>query len=140
MLRIYACGFAAAFLITCSILAPHCLAQAVAIAEVGGFVSDQTGAVISGAQVKITQTTTQLMRTASTDNQGRYALPNLPVGPYQLEVTAAGFKTYVQSGIVLQVGNNVQINVSMQVGALSENVNVTAGAGMVETKETTISQ
>jgi hypothetical protein len=121
MLRIHACEFEVAFLITLSssVLAPRCLAQAVAIAEVGGFVSDQTGAVIAAAQVKITQTATQLMRTANTDSQGRYALPNLPVGPYQLEVTAAGFKTYVQSGIVLQVGNNVQINVSMQVGALS---------------------
>jgi hypothetical protein len=64
----------------------------------------------------------------------------LPVGPYQLKVTASGFKTFVQSGIVLQVGNNVQINVPMQVGALSESVQVTASTEMVETKENTIAQ
>src|SRR5215472_2253789 len=142
MLRQYRFRLANALILTMSsaILAPTCWAQAVAVAEVGGLVADQSGALISGAQVKITQTATQLVRTTTTDTQGRYILPNLPVGPYQLEVTAAGFKTYVQSGIVLQVGNNVEINVAMQVGAVSENVNVTASAAMVETRENTVSQ
>src|SRR5262249_11718974 len=139
MLHTYRFQLSCAVLITVfsSMLAPSCWAQAVAVAEVGGLVADQSGALVAGAQVKITQTAMQLVRTTTTDTQGRYILPNLPVGPYQLEVTAAGFKTYVQSGIVLQVGNNVEINVAMQVGAVSENVNVTASAAMVETRENT---
>jgi len=119
---------------------PHCLAQAVAVAEVTGQISDPSGRAIVGAQVKTIETGKQTVRNTTSNEQGRYALPNLPVGPYRLEVTASGFKSYVQSGIVLQVGNSVQINVVMQIGALSEHVEVTAGAVMVETKENTISQ
>jgi hypothetical protein len=130
-------GFAILLLVAAT---PRCLAQAVAVAEVGGVVSDQSGAPLPRAQVTITKTDTQLVRTTTTDDQGRYTLSNLPVGPYQLKVTASGFKTFMQSGIVLQVGNNVQINVPMQVGALSENVQVTASTEMVETKENTIAQ
>jgi hypothetical protein len=62
------------------------------------------------------------------------------VGPYRLEVSAAGFKSYVQSGILLQVGNNVQVNVAMQIGSFSEHVEVMAQAAMLETKENTVSQ
>ena len=97
-------------------------AQAVAIAEVDGHITDQSGSAVAGAQVKITETDKQQVHTAVSDAEGRYALPNLPVGNYQLEVTASGFKTYVQQGIVLQVGNNVQVNVVLQIGAVSESV------------------
>src|SRR5260370_23000656 len=119
---------------------PRCVAQAVAVAEVGGIVSDQSGAPLPRAQMTITKTDTQLVRATASDDQGRYTLSNLPVGPYQLKVTANGFKTFVQSGIVLQVGNNVQINVPIQVGALSESVSLTSSTEMVETKESTIAQ
>src|SRR6476619_6913382 len=86
--------------------------QAVAIAEAAGTVSDPTGSAIAGAQVKMTETDKQMVRSTVTDDQGRYALPNLPVGPYKLEVSATGFKGFAQSGIVLQVGNSVQLNVT----------------------------
>src|SRR5712692_8912796 len=95
-----------------------CNAQAVAIAEVGGTVTDPTGAAISGAPVRIIEIDRQQVRNTVTDSQGRYTLPNLPVGRYRLEVTGPGFKAYVQSGIVLQVGNSVTINVPMQLGSL----------------------
>ena len=62
------------------------------------------------------------------------------MGPYSLEVKAAGFKNYVQSGIVLQVGSNVALNVQLQLGTVSETVEVTAGASMVDTTQTTIGQ
>ncbi len=114
--------------------------QAVAIAEAAGVVSDPSGSAIAGAQVKMTETDKQLVRSTVTDDQGRYTLTNLPVGPYRLDVTAPGFKGFAQSGIVLQVGNSVQINVSMQLGSVSDTVEVTGSAGMVETRETSVSQ
>jgi hypothetical protein len=117
-----------------------CNAQAVSIAELGGTVTDPSGAPISGAQVRATETEKQQVRNTVSDSQGRYTLPNLPVGPYRLEVTGPGFKTYVQNGIVLQVGNSVTVNVQMQLGSLSESVQVEASAGMVETKENAVSQ
>lgn len=116
------------------------LPQEVAVARVSGQVSDPSGAAVAGAAVKITETNKELVRRATTDEQGRYTLPSLPVGSYQLEVTASGFKSYVQSGITLQVGNNVEINVRLQIGSLSESIKVTASAGMVETRENAVSQ
>src|SRR5205823_9744152 len=62
------------------------------------------------------------------------------VGPYLLEVCAPAFNTYVQSGIVLQVSNNVQINVLLQVGAVTQDVRVSANAAMVETEDTSVSE
>ena len=113
-------------------------AQAVAVAEISGQVTDSSGAVVPAAQVRVTQTETQYTRIATVDALGSYTLVNLPVGPYSLEVKADGFKTFVQSGILLQVGNKVPINVSLQVGAVTENVVVSADATMVETKNTSV--
>ncbi len=128
------------FAIAISISAPQAKAQAVAIAEVAGRVTDSSGAPIAGAQVRITETEKQQVRQVATDPEGRYTLPNLPVGPYQLEIQSSGFKTYIQSGIILQVGNNVEINATMQVGSVRESVEVTASAAMVETRENAVAQ
>ena len=118
----------------------RCFAQTAGGAQVSGVVQDSSGAVIGGAEVKLTQTETNLERRVQSDEQGRYVMPALPVGPYQLEVTVSGFKSYLQSGIVLQVGDNVVINVSLEVGNVGEKINVAADAGMVETRESTVSQ
>jgi hypothetical protein len=116
----------------------RCFAQDTA--QVSGSVVDTSGAPIGGAQVKLIQTATQQERSITSDAQGVYVAPALPVGPYRIEVAVSGFKTYVQSGILLQVGNNVVINASLQVGDTSEHIEVTAQASMVETKDNTISQ
>src|SRR5258708_4439069 len=113
--------------------------QSVAIAEVSGMVSDPSGARLAGAQITMIETSKNAARSTVSDTVGRYTLPNLPVGPYTLEVKAAGFKDYAQTGIVLQVNNNVQINVVMQIGAASERIEVTAATSLVETKENSIS-
>src|SRR5258708_4628867 len=95
-------------------------AQAVANAQMHGIVTDTSGALIPNAQIKATQTETGQVRNTVTGVDGGYVLPNLAVGPYTVEATAPGFKSYVQSGITLQVGNNVQVNVELQVGAISQ--------------------
>jgi hypothetical protein len=112
--------------------------QAVAVAEVGGTVFDSTGAALPGAQVSMTETDKGLTRTTITNETGRYSLPNLPIGPYRLEVQMPGFKDYIQNGIVLVVNNNIQMNVTMQVGSISEQVEVTSTSNQVETKETSV--
>jgi hypothetical protein len=112
--------------------------QAVAVAEVGGTVFDSTGAALPGAQVTMTETDKGLTRTTITNETGRYSLPNLPVGPYRMEVQLPGFKNYVQTGIVLVVNNNIQMNVTMQVGAITDQIEVTSTSNQVETKETSV--
>ena len=116
------------------------LVWAQSTAQISGTVKDQTGAVIAGAQVTATNTATGLKRSATADAGGAYTLPNLPVGPYQLEVAAPGFRTYVQSGIVLQVADNPVINPSLALGQVSDQIQVEAAAPQVETRDTGVSQ
>jgi hypothetical protein len=108
----------------------------VSTAQIQGTVQDASGLAVPGAEVKVTQTETGISRTATTGADGGYVLPNLPIGPYQLEVTKAGFSKYVQTGIVLQVASNPIIDVPLKVGAVSEQVSVEANAAMVETTAT----
>src|SRR5207244_3244377 len=115
-------------------------AQAVANAVIHGVVSDASGAVIPGAQVKATQINTGQARATVSATDGSYVLPNLPVGPYTLEVTAPSFNKNVQTDIILQVGNNVQINVTLQLGAVTQELRVSADAAMVQTQDTSVSE
>src|SRR5262245_30259272 len=85
------------------------LAQAVANAQMHGVIGDPSGAAIGGAQIKARHADTGLVQSTVSSADGSFVLPNLPVGPYSFEVTAQGFNNYVQSGINLQVGNNVQM-------------------------------
>src|SRR6266567_208031 len=116
------------------------VAQAVANATIHGGVTDASGAAVPGAQVKATQTAIGQSSATTSGSDGAYVLPNLPIGPYKLEVSAPSFSTYVQSGLSLQVGNNVQVNVVLQVGTVSQEVQVSANAAMVETQDTAISE
>src|SRR6202008_3915574 len=111
-----------------------------ATAQISGAVQDSSGAVLPGAEVTVTQTETGASRMTVTNEAGRYILPNLPLGPYKLEASLPGFRTFAQSGIVLQVGDNPTINVTLQVGQVSEQVEVQANAGLVETRNVSVGQ
>ena len=101
--------------------------RAQATAQIGGAIKDQSGAVLPGVEVTATQTETGARRTAMTDESGSYILPNLPLGPYRLEASKAGFRSYVQTGIELQVGGNPVIPVVLGVGQVSESIQVGRG-------------
>jgi len=115
---------------------PLLYAHAQATAQISGTVLDASGAAIAGAQVQITNTGTNAVRTVQSSDDGSYSFPNLPIGPYKLDVSKQGFTTYVQSGIVLQVNTNPTVNVTLQVGAVTQTVEVQANAAMVETQNT----
>src|SRR4029450_2308969 len=72
-------------------------------AQLSGRVTDDSGAVLPGVTVTATQIDTGLARSVVTNENGTYVLPNLPTGPYRLEAMLQGFRTYSQTGIVLQV-------------------------------------
>src|SRR5678816_4614885 len=103
-------------------------------ATVSGSVKDMTGAVLPGVEVTVTQTETSIARTAVTNETGSYVLPNLPLGPYRLEAALPGFRTFVQTGIVLQVNSNPVVNPVLEVGQVNEQVEVQANAALVETR------
>ena len=113
--------------------------QAVAIGSVSGSVTDQSGSSVPGATVRMIDTERGTVHNGNTNTEGRYTFNNLPVGSYRLEVQANGFKNYAQTGITLQVAENLTQNVALQVGALTETVEVQAGASMVETRDSSIS-
>jgi len=111
-----------------------------ATAQISGTVKDPSGAVLPGADVTATQTETGVVRTTVSNETGSYTLPNLPLGPYKLEVGLPGFRTFVQAGIVLQVNSNPVINATLEVGQKTELVEVQANAALVETRSVGVGQ
>src|SRR5438445_8739264 len=97
-----------------------------ATAQISGTVRDQSGAVLPGVEVTATQTDTGISRTVVTNETGSYVLSNLPIGPYRLEAALPGFRTYGQTGILLQVNASAVINPVMEVGQVSEQIEVQA--------------
>src|SRR6185295_10429293 len=89
------------------------VASAQATAQLNGRVNDESGAVLPGVTVTATQSDTGFTRTVVTDETGAWVMPNLPIGPYRLELALQGFRTYAQTGIVLQVNANPVINTSL---------------------------
>src|SRR5690242_14020300 len=108
-------------------------------AQLSGTVRDESGAVLPGVTVTVTQTNTGLVRTTVTEANGAYLLTNLPTGPYRLEAALQGFRSYVQTGIVLQVGGTPTVNAVLAVGALEEAVTVEAAAPIVDVRSAGIS-
>ena len=115
-------------------------AQTISTSQIRGVVQDASGAAVAGASIKLTQTATGAVRTTTSAADGGYALPDLSVGSYDLEVTKEGFNKYVQKGIVLQVGGSPTINISLTVGAVTQEVTVQAEAATVELQSTGVGQ
>ena len=105
-----------------------------ATAQISGTVRDQSGAVLPGVEVTATQTDTGIVRNIVTNETGNFILPNLAIGPYKLEAALPGFRTFLQIGIVLQVNANQVVNPVLEVGQVSEQVEVQANAALVETR------
>jgi len=125
---------------TLVVLLTSAAAWAQATAAVNGRVSDESGAVLPGVTVTATQTATGFSRSVSTDGNGAYVIPNLPTGPYQLEMSLQGFRSYVQTGIVLQVAATPTINAVLTVGSLEEALTVEAAAPLVDVRSAGISE
>lgn len=102
-------------------------------ANVLGVVTDDSGAVVPGANVVATNTQTGASRAAVTDTAGRYRLPGLQVGEYRVDASFAGFKTVTRSGITLVIGQDAVVDIALQVGAVTEMVEVTGEVPLLET-------
>src|SRR5438105_2452893 len=111
-----------------------------ATAQISGTVRDPSGAVLPGVEITATQTETGIARTTVTNETGFYVLASLPLGPYRLEAALAGFRTFAQTGIVLQVNSNVVINAALEVGQVAQTVEVEANAAQVETRSSGVGQ
>ena len=109
-----------------------------ALSEVNGIAADQSGAVLPGVTVTLTEETTGLVRTVITNETGRWVLPALQPGRYTVKAELSGFQTQNRTGIVVNVGQAVTLNLALPVGTLTDQVTVTGEAPLVEVTQTQV--
>ncbi|MGD0735910.1 MAG: TonB-dependent receptor [Terracidiphilus sp.] len=108
-------------------------------ATITGTVRDPSSAVVPGVQVRVTSLGTDEVQTTTTDNSGSYRIGNLPVGGYVVTFSKNGFKTLERKGITLLISQVDEIDVALQVGGVSETVEVTSAAPILQTEDAAVS-
>jgi outer membrane receptor protein involved in Fe transport len=106
--------------------------------EISGQVRDQTGATIEGAGVTVVNVATNAVRTSLTNEAGIYSFPSLPPGSYNVRVEKAGFKMATRNQIELQVQQAARLDIELQVGAVTETVEVSATAALLSSENSTV--
>ena len=109
-------------------------------ASLSGIVTDPSGAALTGVSVTVTQTERNVTANAVTGVDGRLRFPRLPIGSYRVTAEAQGFKTFVQSDVLLTTNADALLNITMQLGAITERITVSAEASRVSTETATIQQ
>src|SRR5271166_1276366 len=130
------------FVVVCCALLTMCtpFLQGQATASFSGTVSDKAGAVISGANVKVTSQQTGLTREVKTDDSGHYIVPLLPVSFYTIHVDASGFGPAEQRDVRLQVDEQRELDFSLQPASVNTSVEVNATEVAVETSTPSLGQ
>ncbi len=105
-----------------------------------GTITDAAGGVIPGAKVDVRNTETNVSESATTNESGVYVLPFLTIGHYDITASAQGFKQAVKKGVDLRVGDRVQLDFKMELGAVTEQVTVTSEADLLEASTATHGQ
>lgn len=116
------------------LLGPATSSAQVTFGSVTGLVTDPGGAVIPGADVRLTNSDTGEERVAATGATGRFTMSQLKAGTYELAIETAGFKRFVRSNIRLQGSQDAEINASLELGEVTETVEITAQAVMLDTQ------
>ena len=106
---------------------------------ISGVIRDETGAVLPGVDLSLTNVATGVGRSTVSDDEGRYAAPNLQVGEYQIRAELPGFRTTISEGIRLTVGQRAVVDLVLQIGEVTEEVVVSGEAALLETTTATIS-
>src|SRR5438874_13750813 len=108
-------------------------------ATIVGSVADSTGAVIPGAKVRVSNPEKGFTRDLVTNSAGEYTAARIPIGDYVITAEATGFQKLVRSGITLQVGQTLRVDLPMTVGQVNQEVTVKGSAVKVETENATVS-
>ena len=128
----------ALFAVCVSLLASLPIFSQANLGRILGAVTDQTGGVMAGATVTVLDVQRGISRTLSTDGAGEYNAPNLTPGTYTVRVESKGFKTAERSGILLEVGKDIRVDLTLQPGEQSEKITVTESLPLVETTNATL--
>ncbi len=127
----------------CVALLALCMQASSQVAGTGniqGTIQDPSGAVIPNALVTLTDASTAVHRSVRSDGSGLYNFPNIDIGTYTIDVTATGFESYRKTGVVLEVGSNIAVNVSMTVGSAAQMVEVKSDALALQTADVSFKQ
>ena len=116
-----------------AVLFPNVLRAQLTTTAIYGRVTDANGGTIAGAQVAVTNTDTNLSRTAQTNADGEYRIEFLPVGNYRVEIAAQAFKRFARGGIVLEVNVPARVDAVLQLGDISQTVTVAESVPLVDT-------
>jgi hypothetical protein len=103
-----------------------------------GVVSDQNGAMVPSATVRATNTDTGFTVTVKPSSEGSDLIPLLPLGHYTISAEAGGFRTFTRSGVLVPVGQNIRVDVKLEVGSVDQTINVASSAVNIETTNATI--
>jgi hypothetical protein len=133
--HVWVCALVALILV----LAPVGLQAQRQTATVTGTATDSSGGALAGASVQATNAGTGISQSTSTDAQGRYTIPQLDPGTYNVQASLAGFKTVVHAAVVLSVGGTVVVDFSLPVGEISQTVSVEGQVSRVETENAQVS-
>src|SRR6266853_1403924 len=125
------------FVLGCVLLANQA-AFAQTFAALSGDTRDASGAVVTGATVTAVNVGTNAARSVTTNEAGDYSFPSLPPGTYTVKVEKAGFKTVIRNQIELQVQQSARVDFEMQVGQVSESIEVRASATLLATEDATV--
>ena len=131
--------FALPFALLLSFCLPTQVSAQVVGATLSGTVTDASGSKMAGVDLVITNVGTGIATDTTTKGEGTFVVPNLQPGNYEVSASAKGFSTLLRKGITLTVGQEQILNLSLQVGSVSETVTVTAEAPTVNLANATIS-
>src|SRR5436305_7318806 len=106
--------------------------------EITGRVSDASGAAVPGSVLTLTNVSTNAVRTTTSTDSGDYSLPSVPPGTYNLRTEHAGFKSASSNGIEVQVQQTVRLDFVLQVGQITESVQVSATADLLQAEHGTV--
>src|SRR5215475_2374531 len=128
-------GFVAALLCAAFLVAfPASVAGQAVNATLLGTVSDSTGAAMANAKVTITETNTNISRTAQTNESGNYVFPDLPPGTYKVTAEQAGFKRATRADVDVVVNTTLRVDLDLQAGDISETITVMADTAILQTE------
>jgi hypothetical protein len=108
------------------------------LGEITGVITDSSGGAVAAAVVSVTNQGTNAVRTALTNEAGVYSFPSLVPGLYNIKVEKQGFRTITQTSIELQVQQTARMDFALQVGQITETVEVTASAPLLTTEDATV--
>lgn len=110
------------------------------LGSIVGLVTEATGAVVPGAEIKVTNQDTGVVRTLQSDSTGNYLAPALPAGRYSIEVSSRGFKTFRKTDIILNIRDQIRVDVQLELGEVTETVNVTAEVVQLKTENAAVEE